>query len=117
MLPGTSTLADGSGQTIAIVDAYRSPNIRTDLSAFDAQFGLADPVGSAFTIVSQTGGSVSGLGTDSSWNLETTLDVEIVHALAPGANILLVEANSSGAGDLQTAMNLPGSSLGSWPFR
>ena len=104
MLPGTATLADGSGETIAIIDAFRSPNIVADLQAFDAQFGIPDLIGAAFTIVSQTGGSTNGLATDSSWNLETTLDVEIVHALAPGANILLVEANSNGAGDLQAAV-------------
>ena len=111
-LPGTATLADGSGQTIAIVDAFNSPNIRTDLQAFDQQFGLADPIGDAFKIVSQTGSTTnlpgvdpSGPGAAGSWDLETSLDVEVVHALAPGANILLVEANSNGAGDLQTAID------------
>ena len=34
---------DGSGRTIAIVDAYSDPNIAGDLSVFDKQFGLADP--------------------------------------------------------------------------
>ena len=111
-LPGTSTLADGSGQTIAIVDAFNSPNIRSDLQAFDQQFGLADPIGDAFKIVSQTGSTTnlpgvdpSGPGSAGSWDLEVSLDVEVVHALAPGANILLVEANSNGAGDLQNAIN------------
>ena len=34
---------DGSGQTIAIVDAYDDPNIAADLKVFDKQFGLPDP--------------------------------------------------------------------------
>src|SRR5438067_1311949 len=34
------TAADGSGQTIAIVDAFNDPNIASDLNVFDSQFGL-----------------------------------------------------------------------------
>ena len=37
--------ADGTGQTIAIVDAYDDPNIVQDLKAFDHQFGLPDTDG------------------------------------------------------------------------
>ena len=33
---------DGTGQTIAIVDAYDDPNIDQALDAFDSQFGLTD---------------------------------------------------------------------------
>jgi hypothetical protein len=110
-LPGTATPADGTGETIAIVDAYSDPSVRTDLQAFDQQFGLPDLSTTAFTIMSQTGNTTSLPGVDpngpggGSWELEISLDVELVHALAPGANILLVEANSSGAGDLLTAVN------------
>jgi hypothetical protein len=109
-LPGTFTIADGSGETIAIVDAYNSPNIRTDLAAFSQQFGLANPTSDQFKIVSQTGSTTNlppidpgGPGAVGSWDLETSLDVEITHALAPGANILLVEASSGTTSDLQAA--------------
>ena len=34
---------DGSGQTIAIVDAYNDPTIASDLRTFDQAFGLSDP--------------------------------------------------------------------------
>src|SRR5262245_45869406 len=34
---------DGSGQTIAIVDAYDDPSIVNDLAVFDQQFGLPAP--------------------------------------------------------------------------
>src|SRR4051794_9054480 len=40
---GGTTAADGTGQTIAIVDAYNDSNIRSDLAAFDARYGLPDP--------------------------------------------------------------------------
>jgi hypothetical protein len=93
---------DGSGQTIAIVDAYNQPNIRSDLAAFDSMYGLPAPP--SFTVVNQTGGSTLP-ATDTGWGMEESLDVEWAHAMAPGANIVLVEANSSSTPDLMTAVN------------
>jgi subtilase family serine protease len=95
-------LGDGSGQTIAIIDAYDQPNIASDLAAFDATYGIADPP--HFTKVNENGGS-SYPAADTNWGLEISLDVEWAHAIAPGANILLVEASSSGWSDLITAIN------------
>jgi subtilase family serine protease len=78
---------DGTGQTIAIVDAYDQPNIAGDLATFDAMYGLAAPP--SFLKVNQTGGT-SYPTADQNWGLEISLDVEWAHAVAPGANILLV---------------------------
>jgi hypothetical protein len=87
----------GSGQTIAIVDAYVSPNIQSDLTTFDAKFNLPAVnlavVNDGATKQDRTGG----------WQLETALDVEWVHAVAPLANIVLVEA----ANDLTAADGSP----------
>jgi subtilase family serine protease len=83
---------NGSGQTIAIVDAYRDPNAAADLHVFDQQFGLGDP---NLTIVNQTGGSAGSVAVNSGWSTETALDIEWAHAMAPQAKILLVEANSA----------------------
>jgi hypothetical protein len=92
---------DGSGQTIAIVDAYDNPNIANDLSTFDATFGLPDP---SFTKVRQfVGGRAPRVS--AGWSLETALDVEWAHAIAPGANILLVEANTSSLSNLLAAVD------------
>ena len=44
-------------------------------------------------------------GIDSGWALETALDVEWAHAIAPGATIILSVANSSSAGDLLSAVD------------
>jgi hypothetical protein len=88
---------DGTGQTIAIVDAYNDPNIASDLHVFDQTFGLADPP--KFSVVNQNGGSALP-ATSAGWSEEIALDVEWAHAMAPGANILLVEANSSSLSDL-----------------
>jgi subtilase family serine protease len=92
----------GTGETIAIVDAFNDPTIKQDLATFDAQFGLAAPL--SFKIVNETGGS-SLPGTNSGWALEIALDVEWAHAIAPGANIVLVEANSSSLSDLLTGVD------------
>jgi subtilase family serine protease len=93
---------NGSGQTIAIVDAYGDPNIASDLATFDSTFGLAAPP--SFTKVSQSGGTPTTT-TNQAWDMETSLDVEWAHAMAPGAKILLVEANSNSLSDLFSAVD------------
>jgi subtilase family serine protease len=90
---------DGTGQTIAIVDAYDDPNIQSDLNVFDAQFGLPN---TTIIKLSQTGSTSNLPGTDpqKGWEGEEALDVEWAHAIAPGATIVLVEANSANDSDL-----------------
>src|SRR5579875_146731 len=109
-------IGNGAGQTIAIVDAYddpafvdsNSPNFNSsDLHNFDVKFGLPDPP--SFLKLNQTGGTTlpgtdpAGPGT-SNWEGEEALDVEWAHAIAPGANIILFEANSPNPSDLFTAI-------------
>jgi hypothetical protein len=91
---------DGRGQTIAIVDAYDDPSIVADLHQFDSAFGLPDPV---LTKVNQSGG-VNLPAVSAAWAPEISLDVEWAHAIAPGANILLVEATSNSNADLFAAV-------------
>jgi subtilase family serine protease len=101
--PGnSSTNANGAGQTIAIVDAFNDPNIVGDLAVFDTAFGLPAPP--SFKIVNQAGGSKLP-ATDSGWAGEISLDVEWAHAIASGANILLVEASSDDTTDLMAAVD------------
>ncbi len=83
---------NGSGQTIAIVDAFNAPYISSDLGVFDAQFGISAPP--SLRVVNQSGGSTLPAN-DPGWAGEISLDVEWAHAIAPAANILLVEANSA----------------------
>src|SRR4051794_30620597 len=52
-LGGSGVKADGSGQTIAIVDAFNDPNIAADLAVFNKEFGLP---AADLTVVNQTGG-------------------------------------------------------------
>ena len=84
-------VGDGTGQTIAIVDAYSHPNIVKDLAVFSRTFGLPDPP--SFKIVNQYGGTKLP-AKNRGWAQEIALDVEWAHAIAPGASILLVEAKN-----------------------
>jgi subtilase family serine protease len=93
---GTSKLyalgITGRGETIVIVDSYGSPTIESDLATFDAQNGLPAPP--SFNIITPVGTPPPYNGNildDGGWAIETSLDVEWAHAMAPGANILLVE--------------------------
>ncbi len=118
-----STVGDGAGQTIAIVDAYNDPNILGDLDTFDGaqavnagsgttlfqQYGAAS---SFLTVYNQSGQVINptstsvpvdpaaAAGSSNNWEVEESLDVEWAHALAPGARIALVEANSNSGNDL-----------------
>jgi subtilase family serine protease len=82
----------GKGVTIMIVDSFGSPTIKSDLAKFDRQFGYPAPP--KFTVIAPVG-KIPPFDPNNSdmtgWAGETTLDVEYAHALAPGANILLVE--------------------------
>src|SRR5215471_2387560 len=84
---------NGSGETIVIVDSYGYQFIRSELAAFDKGFRLPAPP--SFKII-QPAGPVPAFNPKlrpqmTGWAQETSLDVEYSHAIAPGANILLVE--------------------------
>lgn len=91
--------ATGSGQKIAIVDAYGSPSIQKDLAVFSQQFALP---AANLTIAYPTGKPKK---TDAGWALETSLDVEWAHAIAPEASILLAVAKTNSFTDLMAAVD------------
>jgi subtilase family serine protease len=99
----TTTNLCGSGQTIAIVDAYNDPNIASDLQTFDSQFSLpaCTVVNGCLTVDTPQGTPA----TDSGWAMEISLDVEWAHAIAPGAKIVLVEASSNSLGNLLSGVS------------
>jgi subtilase family serine protease len=115
---------NGAGQTVVIVDAYGSPTIVDDATTFSNFYGLA-PLNLS---IYQPGGTP----VDEGWAFETTLDVESSHAVAPGANIALVEAYTDLTDDLGAAIlfavdqrlgnvisnsyGLPESELGGTPY-
>jgi subtilase family serine protease len=91
---------DGTGRTIVIVDAYGSPTIASDLTLFDAAMGLPD---TTFTQITPAGSPPPFDINDPNqfgWAVETTLDVEWAHVMAPGANIVLAIAPSNNDSDI-----------------
>jgi subtilase family serine protease len=87
----------GRGMTIALIDAYNDPNITSDLAYYANYFHL-QPCN--FQVVQL--GSVDGQG----WDIEESLDVQQACALAPQANIILVEAATDSNADLFTAVSV-----------
>jgi subtilase family serine protease len=95
------TVGDGTGQTIALIDAYDDPNAASDLAAFDTYFGLAAPP--SFTKLNQNGAASPLPGTDpggpnnanGTWEEEESLDIEWAHVMAPKASLILYEASSN----------------------
>jgi subtilase family serine protease len=110
--PGALT---GRGQTIVIVDAFGSPTLQSDVNTFDSSFGLPAITVQVLCGPTWTGGQsdkcpqdVPGSGLDNlcgeqGWAFETTLDVDMAHAMAPGAKIVLAVANSCEDQDLAAA--------------
>lgn len=80
---------DGTGQTIVIVDAFGSDTITSDANTFSQINGLPALTDSNFAIYFPTGPTNCG-GNTCGWDVETSLDVEWSHSVAPGANIALV---------------------------
>ena len=96
----------GSGDTVAVVDAYDDPTAEADLNAYRANYGLpaCTTATGCFRKVNQ-GGAPSPLpAADAGWEMETSLDLDAISALCPNCHILLVEANSAGSPDLSAAM-------------
>lgn len=89
----------GAGQVIAIVDAYGSATLQNDVDIFSSTFGLPStplniyyPQGTPST-------------PNSGWALETSLDVEWAHAIAPEATIVVVIAKSPSLNNLLAAVD------------
>jgi subtilase family serine protease len=115
---------DGRGMTIAIIDSFGNPNMASDLANFDTQMGLPHMCGEpgqacgggtpTFTHVYWNGTTQvksppppsqgTGLQERDGWIVETSLDVEWAHAMAPGANIIDVTTNPA---ETQGVQGLP----------
>lgn len=96
---------DGKGQTIVLIEAFGSPTMGTDLAIFDAIFGLPAPP--SLTQIQMPGSTPFDITDDNqvSWALETSLDVQWAHAMAPGAKLIVVAAKDNGAISLLAAQN------------
>lgn len=99
--------AQNGGGTVAIVDAYDDPNAEADLAVYRTAFGLpaCSSLNGCFRKVNQVGDTSSYPSADTGWSTEIGLDVDMVSAVCPKCNILLVEANSNSFDDLGAAVD------------
>ena len=73
---------NGSGETIAIVEAYNDPDFQSNLYTFDSEFSIPS---TRISVVNQTGGrTLPSADPTGDWEVEESLDVEWAHAMARG---------------------------------
>ncbi|MFL5658160.1 MAG: peptidase S8 [Ktedonobacteraceae bacterium] len=96
----------GSGQTVAIVDAFDDPKAESDLGVYRSTFGLAPctTANGCFKKVNQTGGTTYP-PSNSGWSEEISLDLDMVSAICPKCHILLVETNDNSFTNLGKGVN------------
>src|SRR5206468_8258028 len=80
----------GTGQTVAIVDAYENPRAESDLASYRSYFGLpaCTIAKSCFRKVDQRGGTSYPACHDWGWASETSLDLDMVSAVCPNCHIV-----------------------------
>jgi subtilase family serine protease len=98
---------DGTGQTVAVIDAYASPTILADVNQWSVNRGL--PTMSSSQLVQVVPPGVyrrpqNPAQDPQGWYGEETLDIEAVHGMAPAAKIVYVGAPNNYQ-DLDAAMN------------
>lgn len=100
----------GAGATIALIEAYDAPNLEGDLGIFDDTYGIAPCTIKNKCLEKHL--MHKEIKINSGWTLETSLDVEWAHAIAPQAKILVVEAQTGSGANLLAAIDYAASLSG-----
>ncbi|HUC88683.1 MAG TPA: S53 family peptidase [Candidatus Paceibacterota bacterium] len=95
--------SSGGKGAIVIIGAYDDKTIEKDLNDFSAEFNL--PSCTAANGCFEKHKMASAVKSDSGWAMETSLDIEWAHAIAPQAKILLVEATTPSGANLLKAVD------------
>ncbi len=105
-LSGAAAMPGGT-ETVAVVDAFNDPTASSDLAAYRSAYGLGacDQSDGCLRIVNERGRSTDLPEADPTggWELEESLDLDMVSAICPRCRIILVEANSASIADLVIA--------------
>ncbi len=110
----TAAGGGGAGQIVAIVDAFDDPNVSGDLARYRSKWGLpACPGGTVSKAatgcllekINQSGVQGSYPTANNGWATEISLDVDMVSAICPKCQILLVEAKNTSFANLGAAVN------------
>jgi subtilase family serine protease len=92
----------GKGQTVILIESFGSPTIQADLDAYSQRFNL--PLTTVDVRAPLSVRAASGTEDAKGWAVETTLDVETVHAIAPDAKIVVL---TSPVAETQGVVGLP----------
>ncbi len=101
MAPVIKSGIDGTGQTVAVIDAFNAPTIRKDLNTYSARHGLPVPNLKQYNVKPAPG----NVGDKQGWYGEETLDLESVHSMAPGAKLVFLGAKSDSDLDILERAN------------
>ncbi len=98
-------LQGGVGTKVAIVDAYGYPKASGDLAAYRSYYHLPTCTtgNGCLTIRNQTGGTQPP-PSNTGWDQEQALDLDMVSATCPKCHIVLVQANSNNGADLYASV-------------
>jgi subtilase family serine protease len=108
-----ASASQGTGKTVVIVDAFDDPNAASDLAVYRSTEGLPGLCGTpysgtscvgSFKKLSETGGTTYPKG-NNGWASEISLDLDMVSAICPQCNIVLVEATTASVANMGTAEN------------
>ena len=95
--------ATGGMGTIAVIEAFHDKTLASDLNAFSAAYKL--PLCNATSTCLEVHRMSTKSKSNSSWTLESSLDAEWAHAIAPKAKILVVEAASGSGANMLAAID------------
>jgi subtilase family serine protease len=104
----TAAYGGGSGTIVALLEAGPDPNMANDLAYYRAEFGLAPcPAGTVstsnpgcvFETVNSSGQTSPIDNSVTDWDGETALDIDMVSAICPACQILVVIIGSTGQGN------------------
>ncbi|AIY42865.1 Family S53 non-peptidase homologue [Collimonas arenae] len=117
---GSPVSLNGAGQTVALIEAPSTGNVEDDLGIYSQYFNLPQctTANACYQHIDLSNGAP--VPTASDWGAEVELDTQLVHAIAPGAKIVVVTAKSPSQADLFAAINyaaaLPGVTAVSMSF-
>jgi len=107
----SASLTGGTGESVAVVDAYNDPNAVSDLATYRSSWGLpacnTEDGEGCLSVVNQSGNAspLPANAGSTGWDVEESLDVDMVSAICPNCHIYLVEANQPTTADLGTGVN------------
>jgi hypothetical protein len=97
----------GSGETVAVVDAFDDPDAASDLATYRSDWGLPACGTGCFEKVNENGATspLPSAAGSTGWDVEESLDIDMVSAICPLCHIILVEASSADTADLGAGVN------------